>query len=438
MPLLLDAIYLLLILLLSPWLVYKSLTTGKYRRGLAAKLLGASPSLAGAGGRVVWFHGVSVGEIHLLRPVLAAFRRRHPDVPCVISVTTDTGFEEARKSFPGLPVFWFPLDFSWSVRRVLRRLDPALLVLAEGELWPNLLLAARHRGVPAAVINARMSPRSLARYQRLSGLAGFLTRSLALVAAQTEEFAAAFRALGVEPSRVHVTGNVKFDGVSGDRGNARTADLRHLLGVRPGELIWIAGSTQAPEEEIALAAFRRLRTEFPGLRLFLVPRQKDRFDEVARQLERAGVPFTRRSTLTAPVDPPGTKSDVVLVDTIGELGALWGLADVAFVGGSLDGKRGGQNMIEPAAYGAAVVFGPHVWNFRDTAERLLQAGAARRVADAEALESTVRELLADPGARLREGEAARAFVTRQQGATDRTVALLGEFLAAGTHGRQAA
>jgi 3-deoxy-D-manno-octulosonic-acid transferase len=432
MPLLLDAAYFLVLLLLSPWLVYKALTTGKYRRGLAAKFLGPGSAGGDLPHGAVWFHGVSVGEIHLLRQVVARFRHRYPDLACVVSATTDTGFDEARKAFPDLPVFWFPLDFSWAVRRALRRLDPALLVLAEGELWPNLLLAARRRGVPVAVVNARMSPRSLRRYRYLAPLARPLVRSLGLIAVQTEEFAAAFRALGAEAGLVRVTGNVKFDGVSGDRHNARTAELRRLFGVRPGELVWAAGSTQAPEEEIALDIFRRLRAEFPGLRLFLVPRQKDRFDEVARLLERGGLPFLRRSALTGDSAVTGPASELVLVDTIGELGALWGLAEVAFVGGSLDGKRGGQNMIEPAAYGAAVVFGPHVWNFRDTAERLVRAGAARRVADAAELEAAVREMLGDPAERSRAGGAARAFVTQQQGATERTVTLLGGLIAGRT------
>jgi 3-deoxy-D-manno-octulosonic-acid transferase len=438
MPLLLDAAYLLTILFVSPWLLYKAVTTGKYRRGLVAKFFGPSPGAAGPRPGVVWFHGVSVGEIHLLRQVVAAFRGRFPDQPCAVSTTTDTGFDEARKAFPDLPVFWFPLDFSWAVRRALRNIDPALLVLAEGELWPNLVRTARTRGVPVAVINARMSPRSLHRYRRLAWLARPFVRSLDLVAAQTDEYAAAFRMLGADAERVHVTGNVKFDGVSGDRHNARTVALRRLLGVREDDLVWVAGSTQAPEEAIALDIFRRLRPEFPRLRLFLVPRQKDRFDEVARLLEREGMSFNRRSRLTADAAPSAECPDIVLVDTIGELGALWGLADVAFVGGSLDGKRGGQNMIEPAAYGAAVVFGPHIWNFRDTAVRLAAAGAARQVADAAALEAAIRELFRDTAACAREGAAARAFVTRQQGATEQTTQLLGDLLAARDNCRRAA
>ncbi len=426
MPFVLDALYLALLLILSPWLVYKALTTGKYRRGLWAKVSGAAVARAGAA-PCVWFHGVSVGEIHLLRQVVAAFRRRHPDWQCVVSTTTDTGFDEARKHFADLPVFFWPFDFSWAVRRGLRRVRPSLVVLAEGEMWPNFLRAAERQKVPVAVINARMSPRSFGRYRRLGGLARRLLVKVAVFAAQTPDYAANLRRLGAPAARVHVTGSVKYDGTSADRGNARTQDLRRLLAVAADDLVLIAGSTQAPEEEVALSTFRRLRPDFPRLRLILVPRQKDRFDEVAALLARSGEPFVRRSEIH-PVTP-SPRHPVTLVDTIGELQAVWGLADVAFVGGSLDGKRGGQNMIEPAAYGAAVLFGPHVWNFRDAAARLTAAGGAVQVADAPALEAAVRRLLADPAERSRMGAAARQFVRDQQGATERTLDLLDALLA---------
>jgi 3-deoxy-D-manno-octulosonic-acid transferase len=423
MSLLLNLVYGIALLALSPWLVYKALTTGKYRRCLGAKGLGLAPPDPDSR-CCAWFHGVSVGEIHLLRQVIAGFRRRHPDWQCAVSTTTDTGLEEARKHFPDLTTFYFPLDFSWAVRRALRRVNPTLVVLAEGELWPNFLLAAQQRGVPVAVVNARMSPRSLRRYRFLGPLLRPLVRCPALIAAQTEEYAAGFRELGALPMRVHVTGSVKYDGVTADRHNARTRELGRLFGIHPGQLVWVAGSTQAPEEEIVLDIFRRARQKHPNLRLIVVPRQRERFEEVANLLQRSGASFVRRSNLTT---QPAT-TDIVLVDTIGELGAVWGLADVAFVGGSLDGRRGGQNMIEPAAYGAAVVFGPHVWNFRDTVGRLLNAGAALQVQDAAELEATVRRLLGDAVEREQLGSAARALVQQQQGATERTLDLLDQLI----------
>jgi 3-deoxy-D-manno-octulosonic-acid transferase len=424
MPYLFNVCYLFALFVLSPWLIFKALTTGKYRRGMLDKLLGRAPERRDDR-PCAWFHGVSVGEIHLLRQVVAAFRRRYPHWQCVVSTTTDTGCDEARKHFADLSVFFWPLDFTWAVRRALRTVQPTLVVLAEGELWPNFLAAAREQGVTVAVVNGRMSPRSFRNYQRLGALSRRLFSSVDLIEAQTEEYAAHYRALGAADAAVVVTGNVKYDGVSADRQGPKTRALAELFGVQADDLVWVCGSTQAPEEQIALDIFRRLQPSFPRLRLFLVPRQKDRFGEVAQLLERSSLPFLRRSAITTPLRE---RPEIVLVDTIGELGALWGLADVAFVGGSLDGRRGGQNMIEPAAYGAAVVFGPHVWNFADAARGLVCVGAALQIEDGAELEPLVRSLLRDKLARQRLGMAARHFVQRQQGATERSIDLLDQLI----------
>jgi 3-deoxy-D-manno-octulosonic-acid transferase len=428
MSFLLNLCYLLVLLIISPWLIYKALATGKYRRGLWRKFTGRTVLRQGDE-PCVWFHGVSVGEVHLLRQVVAGFRKRHPHWGCVISTTTDTGFLEARKCFPDLSVFYWPLDFTWAVRRALRRVKPSLIVLAEGELWPNLLAAAKKRGIPVAVINGRLSPRSFRRFWRFRFFVRPILANVDLFAVQTEQFAACYRQLMVPNHRIVVTGSVKYDGVETNSQNPRTTELARLFG--SGGLTWIAGSTQAPEEKIVLGIYRRAVVDRPDLRLFLVPRQKERFEEVARMLQDSGLPFLRRSRLKASTDHPLNPSShypVILVDSIGELSALWGLSDVAFVGGSLDGRRGGQNMIEPAAYGAAVVFGPHTWNFQDTAERLTAAGGAIQVQDAADLEKVTRRLLADAAERHRLGQAARHFVLQQQGATERTLDCLDQLL----------
>jgi 3-deoxy-D-manno-octulosonic-acid transferase len=425
MPYLLNFAYLLAFILCSPWLLYKALTMGKYRRGLWVKFTGrvAVPNIE-AHGNTVWFHGVSVGEIHLLRQVVAAYRRLHPDHACVVSTTTDTGFDEARRVFRDLPVIFWPFDFTWSVQRALARVHPQLVVLAESEVWPNFVRLAHERGVRVAVINGRMSPRSAGRYRKLRWLIGRTFARLDACLVQTEEYAKSFRMVGAR--NVIVTGNVKYDGACTDRANARTVALRDLFDMRPGELVWVAGSTQDPEEEIVLGIYRRAIEKHPNLRLILVPRQKDRFAPVAALLARTGLPYLRRSQLTLsschqpPVaNAPGSR--IILLDTFGELSAAWGLADVAFVGGSLDGKRGGQNMIEPAAYGAAVTFGPCTWNFKDTVARLLDHKAALQVRNGAALEETTLRLLADADLRQTLGRAARAFVLAQQGATERTL-----------------
>jgi 3-deoxy-D-manno-octulosonic-acid transferase len=397
----------------------------KHRSGLWSRFLGRTDCrLPNTDSRRVWFHGVSVGEVHLLRGVIARFRARHPNTEVAVSSTTEAGFTEARRCFADAIVIRWPLDFTWAVQRALREIRPDVVVLAESEWWPNFLLAAKRMRIPVIAVNVRMSPRSLARYrfcrsivQRWFGLVSKFT-------VQTHEYATRLEELGVPAERIAVTGSVKYDGAKSDRNNPKTIELRRTLNVAANELVWIAGSTQAPEEEIVLAIYRRLRTEFPSLRLILVPRQLERFDEVAEMLQSSGMPYVRRSDVALAC----AAGSVVLVDTIGELGAVWGLADVAFVGGSLDGKRGGQNMIEPAAYGAAVVFGPHAWNFRDTVRRLVAADAAIEVADAQDLESTVRRLLSDASERRRLGENARRLVLEQQGATERTLNLLDNYL----------
>lgn len=425
---LLNLIYVAVIVLVSPWLLYKACTAGKYRRGLLMKLFGWVPGRR-LGRPCVWFHGVSVGEVHLLRQVVREFRRQFPGYEVVVSSTTDTGLEEARKHFADLSVFYWPLDFTWAIKRALARIQPELVVLAESEIWPNFLRLATKAGIKTAVINGRMSPRSSHRYEHFGFLLRPVLRNVDLWLMQNQEYAEAVRGLvaanPVERNHVHVTGNVKYDGVEVERGNAETRAIGELLGCRKGDLVLVTGSTQAPEEETVLGIYGRLRVRFPALRLIVVPRQQDRFDEVAQLLQTAQVPFIRWTELTAPVQD---RQAVILVDTIGKLRAIWGLADVAYVGGSLDGKRGGQNMIEPAAYGAAVLFGPHVWNFKDTVARLLARDAAVQVADARELEREIMRFLAEPERRDRFGTRAQQFVQSQQGATARTVALLGELL----------
>jgi 3-deoxy-D-manno-octulosonic-acid transferase len=321
------------------------------------------------------------------------------------------------------------------VRRALDRIRPSLVVLAELELWPNFIGLARRLGCAIAVINGRMSPRSLRGYRRIRPFMAWLLKKIDLLAVQNQDYAKRLLTLGAAAGRLHVTGSVKFDGVTTRRDNQKTKELGRLLGIsrsratahgpRPSvPLVWVAGSTQEPEEEIVLGIYGRARQRFPGLRLILVPRHKERFDAVARLLERSGFPFVRRSRLIEPLANPDA---IILLDTLGELSALWGLADLAFVGGSLT-RRGGQNMIEPSGYGAAVTFGPHVWNFQDTADRLLECGGAIQAADAAELERETHRLLADAAARQHLGWAAQEFVQSQQGATDRTLALLDDLI----------
>jgi 3-deoxy-D-manno-octulosonic-acid transferase len=307
-----------------------------------------------------------------------------------------------------------------------------MLVLAELELWPNLILAAKEQGARVAIFNGRMSDHSFPGYQRFRLLVSRLLGQLDLIAAQNSESATRFLALGAPAERVHVTGSLKYDGAQTDRQNPRTRSLRQLAGFRDDDIVFLAGSTQDPEEQYCIEIYRRLVATHPRLRLVLVPRHPERFDSVARLLDESQLSWQRRTSL-APQPPtlPGVSRPILLIDTVGELGAWWGTASIAFVGGSF-GSRGGQNMIEPAAYGAAVSFGPNTRNFRDIVAALLVHRAAVEVPTAAELESFVRRSLEDQDWARTLGERAQAFVQSQLGATARTGALLESLLPAET------
>lgn len=446
---LLDLLYLLALVALSPWLVWRAVMTGRYRQNVLVKLSGQVRIHNPRQRPVVWFHAVSVGEVHLLGTLIPAFRQRHPDWLIVISSTTDTGLAEARKRFHDHPVIAWPFDFSWAVATALDAIVPSLVVLVESELWPNFLAAADRRKIPVVVVNARLSPRSFRRWQRMGCLTHrFFFRYVTRWAVQDADYAARLEQLGVPADRLSVTGSIKYDGAAAPP-RAKTMHLAKLLGMGMGQpataprlpdrvaaqqpsrddsprpLVWLAGSTHPPEEAIVLEVFTRLRGRFPQLRLILVPRHPDRFEEVARLLESSDWLYVRRSRIDAPLKemPP-----VVLLDSVGELGAAWGLADVGFTGGSLDGVRGGQSMIEPAGSGVPCVFGPHVWNFRDAAQRLVEAGGAVMIHHLDELEAELAKLLGDSQLRQRLGQAARELVERQQGATSRTLDVLDEVI----------
>jgi 3-deoxy-D-manno-octulosonic-acid transferase len=357
--------------------------------------------------------------------LLGELARRRPELECVISTTTATGYCLARERFPDHMVFYCPLDFSWAVGRALDRIRPELLVLVELELWPNLLHAARKRGVRVAVVNARLGERSFRGYRWIGPFARRWLAGIDLVAAQNERIAGRFVALGARRDVVEVTGSLKFDGAQTERDNPATQKLRQIAGFRAGDRIFMAGSTQEPEERLALECFRRLSGEFPQLRLVLVPRHPERFDAVAALVRSSGLAYQRRTDLEC--DGASAPSRILLVDVVGELWAWWGAADVAFVGGSFT-QRGGQNMIEPAAYGAAVSFGPNTWNFRDIVAALLDADGAVMVHDGKELATFLRQCLEQPDYAAALGQRARNLVLSQLGATQRTVGRLERLL----------
>jgi 3-deoxy-D-manno-octulosonic-acid transferase len=418
-----NLFYLLLLAVASPWLVIPSLRTGKYRSGLGERFFGLVPP-RDSQRKCVWLHAVSLGEVNLLQTLLEHVERDYPDWDVVISSTTATGYATAKKKYSPRQVFYAPFDFNWAVGNVLRRIRPDVLLLAELEVWPNLLRAAKAQGTKVAVINGRLGERSFQGYRRLSWLLQSTFARIDVVAAQTEQYAERFLALGCPAERVGVTGSLKFDGAQFDRNNAATRRLAKLAGIdAAADVVFLAGSTQAPEESLALDVFERFASEFPQLKLILVPRHPERFAEVAQLLDRRGIAWRRRSELDDIPANSATMPRVLLVDAVGELAAWWGQAKIAFVGGSL-GSRGGQNMIEPAAYGAAVSFGPNTWNFRDVVSLLLANDAAAVVHDAAGLSQFVQRCLSEPDYAERLGHRAALLVREQQGATQQTMKLL--------------
>lgn len=427
---LLNGVYAALLCVVAPLLIYRALRWGKYRTGWSQKLWGLVPSCedtaaCDSANRVrYWFHAVSVGEVLLLQTVIAELQRREPTAEIVISTTTATGQKVAVEKFPDCQHCYFPLDFTWSVRRAIQRIKPTQIVLVELELWPNFIVAARRGGVPLTLINGRLSERSLRGYSRLPrALIGRVLRCFEHIAAQTPTYAQRFLALGADSQRVSVTGSVKYDRVETNRSNPRTQALRTAWGLRSDELVLVAGSTQEPEEQIALNVWRTLKNEFPQLRLILVPRHQERFEDVARLVTASGCSLVRRSQPLNATN--GDRAAVVLLDTLGELTDCWGLADFAFVGGSLT-NRGGQNMIEPAGYGAAVCFGPNTRNFRDVVENLIERQAAVVVANEAEFAATIWRWLLEPDVAWKFGQRAQEFVATQRGASSRTVDVLCE------------
>ena len=371
----------------------------------------------------LWLHAVSVGEVVAAVPLVHALRARWPGVEIVVSTVTATGAAVARTRLPGVGgVFTCPLDLPGSVRRALGRIEPRALVVLETELWPNLFRALARAGRPIAVVNARISDRSFRRYRRVRAVFRRVLENVTLFAAQSPEDGRRLRDLGAPPARVVVTGNLKMDLRPAD--GLDGAEWRRRLGLGQ-PLLWVAGSTHRGEEEAVLAAFQAARAGQPGLGLVLAPRHPERVDEVEALARAGGVRVGRRSRAG---EPGQGQPDVLLVDTIGELAALYGLADLVFVGGSL-APIGGHNVIEPAVHGKAIVFGPHMSNFRSAAALLLDAGAAVQVGDGLELSQAVSRLLADGAERRRLGDAARAAVLAHQGALDRTMAALDAVLA---------
>ncbi|MCA9098165.1 MAG: 3-deoxy-D-manno-octulosonic acid transferase [Planctomycetaceae bacterium] len=432
MGLILNLVYLLALLLAGPWIFLSRLRRRKSLGNLRQKLFGELP-ISTDKRQAIWLHAVSVGEVLQLQSIVKRLTEQHPDYRLVITTTTTTGYGVAAEKYGSQhEVCYFPFDFTWSVRRALRRIRPALVVLVELELWPNFIRETHRAGIPTCLINGRVTERSWKRYHLIRPLIGSLLKKLSSIQVQDGIYAERLINLGAPVERVEVTGSIKFDGIRCDRDAASVKEIRAGFGIDSEDLVLIAGSTQAPEEELALDCYEQLKKDYPRLRLMLVPRHAERFEEVAELVVSRSIPLVRRTEVRGKSSESSvlSRNAVLLLDTLGELSAAWGVADLAFVGGSF-GERGGQNMIEPAGYGACVMFGPNTWNFRDAVQLLLENGGAVLIPTPEAFTPTVRKSLSDLDLAREIGSWAKRVVLSQQGAADRTVARIAQFLKMG-------
>src|SRR5215213_8250890 len=424
------------VLALLPRFLFDALRHGKYAAGLGERA-GGLPKFDAGGRPVVWLHCVSVGEAQAARPLARALLTRYPSHALVVSTTTLTGQRVARAAFADMAslVFYFPFDWKWSVRRALRAVKPSAVLVMETELWPRFFRECHRRNVPVVLVNGRISEKSFGRYRLIRFFIRRVLSDLSFALMQTDADAARLRALGLAPVRVRVTGNVKFD-IEEAHASSLTGELRERFRLDGGRPLVVAASTHAPEERVALEAYRLVADS--GLssnvktrpRLLIAPRHPERFGEVASMLDASGLSWARRSAARNGRD---AECDLILLDSIGELRAVYPLAEVVFVGGSV-APVGGHNILEPALAARPLVTGAHTSNFKAIVETFLEHDALVQLPEAEGAEASrelaraLRELLEDDARRLRAGESARAVLEQNRGATARTVELLASVL----------
>lgn len=418
MSVLIDFIYLLAGLLLSPYIIFRMATSPRWRAGFIQRLglihprAGVMPCL--------WVHAVSVGEINAVKPLLDTIAEEHPDWEVYISSTTNTGRQVAAERYGDARCIYFPLDLSFIVRRTFRRLRPRMIVLVELELWPNMLRCAAEEGIPVLIVNGRMREPSVWRYKLLAPLIRpALNARYNHFCVQNETYRDRFIRAGFPAAKIEITGNMKYDSVHTEVDPIHLQELRDALGIHKGERLWVAGCTWPGEEALCLAAHRQLQKEHPDLRLVIAPRHIERASEVAREISRAGYGCRMRSRMEGPTGPDA----VGLLDTVGELRYLYATAEFAFIGKSLAG-HGGHNVLEPAGLGVPPIFGPNTENFQEEAELLLNGGAAQRVYSLEDVISASRRLLNDADLRQQRSKAGRDVVLMRKGATKKHMCVL--------------
>jgi 3-deoxy-D-manno-octulosonic-acid transferase len=414
------------LLVLIPHFVFQAFAHGKYVDGLRQRF-GSLKGINNSTRPVIWLHCVSVGETQAARPLVARLRAEFPQYSLVVSTITTTGQTLARNVFASEAdeVIYFPFDWTWTVRRALRTINPDIVLIMETELWPNFLRECSFRRIPVALVNGRISAQSFRRYRLVRFFLGSILSHLTIAVMQSENDAKRIAALGMSDERLFTAGNLKFDAHSASTTSETTEILEKRFEVRQGVPLILAASTHAPEEKIVIESFQQLRQQ-QNLRLMIAPRRPERFQEVANLLEASGLNWVRR---TDPAQPGDSNAEVILLDTIGELPSAYLLATVVFVGGSIV-ERGGHNVLEPAATGTCVVTGHHTHNFQAIVQLLTRADAIVQLPLVETqkaagfLTHTLAELLGDDQRRIELGRRAKQIVKNNQGAADRTITLI--------------
>jgi 3-deoxy-D-manno-octulosonic-acid transferase len=419
----LRKLYTLLLYLLTPFVIarlaWRGIRAPDYWRRWPERFGSIEPAL---GERVIWIHAVSVGEVLATEPVVQALVEQYPEHSILLTTVTPTGSARVTALFGNVVAHVYaPYDLPAAVSKFLDRVRPQLAIVMETELWPNLFHACQQRSVPLLLVNARLSEKSVAGYQRVRSLASQTLSAVTEIAAQSELDAGRFRSLGVDERRIKVTGNMKFEQRIPPSLLERAEVLRRDWGV--GRAVWVAGSTHEGEDEQLLDVFRQLRQQFMDCLLVLVPRHPERFETVTELCRHRGYNTVLRSEGVSCT--PDT--EVFIGDSMGELPLFYAASDVAFVGGSLV-RHGGHNLLEPAALGVPVVTGPHVFNFVEICELLLQAGACEKVDDTTGLLRTVSLWLEDANERHRVGQRGRQVVEKNRGALQSVLAMIGRHL----------
>ena len=416
------------LLVLIPHFLFQALAHGKYVAGLRQRLGFVPPT---SGELIIWLHCVSVGETQAARPLAQRLKQEFPHHALVVSTITLTGQKLARDVFRNVAenVFYFPFDWRWSARRALKRINPTAVLIMETELWPNFLRECKAREIPVALVNGRISRQSYRRYTLIKFFLRRVLSCLSIAVMQSETDGQRLQALGMSRERLFTAGNLKFDAEIGNELSGKTGEIRERFGLQSDVPLILAASTHAPEEEIVLESLKQLGTKQP-VRLMLAPRHPERFNEVASLIQSSGFSWARRTDPRNPNDPNAT---VILLDTIGELPATYSLATVVFVGGSIVDK-GGHNVLEPAAAGAAVVTGAYTHNFHAIIDLMEEAGAIVQLPPVEGPAATdeltyiLGKLLGDADERAELGRRAKELVTNNQGAAARTMKLLAPLL----------